>query len=517
MIAVTTGTERSIGTADEFAAVPGPRGARNRSNHDGSVLIERKGVEGPLVVVANRLPIEIVDEGNGPSWTRSPGGLVTALEPVLAARESFWVGWSGVAAEAADDSPAPPQAQGQCTLIPVDLTQTEVRSYYEGFCNSTLWPLYHDATVTPQYHRAQFEAYKQVNAKFADAVAELAPPGARVLVQDYQLQLVPAMLRAKRPDLVIGFFLHIPFPPTELFAQLPWRNALLEGLLGADLVGFQTTPGARNFLDLTQRLLGLDPGDDTVEVVDADGQRRTVRAAGFPISIDAAAMNEYATRPEVIERAAQLRRDLGDPEYLLLGVDRLDYTKGIDARMKAYVELLEDGLLKSGSAVLVQIATPSRERLTEYQRMRAVIELMVGRSMGAIGAVGTAPIHYLHQHLPREELAAMYLAADVLLVTPLRDGMNLVAKEYVASRHDEGGALVLSEFAGAAKELTEAYLVNPYDADGMKTMIMRALEDPPEERRRRMRAMREQVATHDVHRWLASFMAALEHSVVAPR
>jgi trehalose 6-phosphate synthase len=422
----------------------------------------------------------------------------------------MWVGWSGVAAEFTADTPTPPDANGSCTLVQIPLTQAQVRLYYEGFCNTTLWPLYHDATVTPQYHRQQYEAYRQVNQRFAGKVSEVAPLGATVLVQDYQLQLVPALLRQLRPDLTLGFFLHIPFPPIELFMQLPWRRAILEGLLGADLIGFQTDGGARNFLELTRRLLDLDPSDDAVDVVDAEGRSRNVHVAGFPISIDAQAMNDYAARPETAARAQQLRADLGGPEHLFLGVDRLDYTKGIDVRMKSFVELIEDGQLDSRTSCLLQIATPSRERIEEYQRMREVIELMVGRAMGAIGAVGSSPIHYLHQHLPREELAAMYLAADVMLVTPLRDGMNLVAKEYVAARHDGGGALVLSEFAGAAHELTDAYLVNPYDAVGMKEAIMRAITDSDDERRRRMAALRAQVMGHDVHAWVASFMAALE-------
>jgi trehalose 6-phosphate synthase len=464
-----------------------------------------------LIVVANRLPVELADGDGASYWTRSPGGLVTALEPVLASRESIWVGWSGVAAEDTQEVPPPPETNGSSRLVQIPLSRAQVRSYYEGFCNSTLWPLYHDATVTPQYHRQQFEAYRQVNERFAGTVAEVAPRGATVLVQDYQLQLVPAMLRRTRPDLTIGFFLHIPFPPIELFMQLPWRRAILEGLLGADLVGFQTDGGAHNFIELANRLFGLATDDDhRICVTDAHGRERAIDVAGVPISIDAAAMNAYALRPETIHRAQELRAELGSPRLLFLGVDRLDYTKGIDVRMKAFVELIEDGQLDSSDTRLLQVATPSRERIEEYRRMREVIEQMVGRAMGAIGGVGSSPIHYVHQHLPREELAAMYLAADVMLVTPLRDGMNLVAKEYVAARHDEGGALVLSEFAGARHELTDAYLVNPYDADGMKATIMKAVHDPPEERQRRMRAMREVVMTRDVHAWVDAFMKRLE-------
>jgi trehalose 6-phosphate synthase len=475
---------------------------------------EGRGDDGALVVVANRLPVEVVVDDDGREvWTRSPGGLVTALEPILRTRESLWVGWTGIADEDSVGAPALPQDDEGARLVPVPLSAEDVRLYYEGFCNSTLWPLYHDAVVTPQYHRQQFEAYRNVNQAFADRLAEVSPRGATVLVQDYQLQLVPAMLRRLRPDLVIGFFLHIPFPPVELFMQLPWRKQILEGMLGANLVGFQTRQGASNFLELVKRIIGAVPVGDTVIVEEADGRTRGVRAAGFPVSIDADEMAAIARRPETQERARTLRHELGDPDVLMLGVDRLDYTKGIDVRLKAYVELLEDQRLDVTSTVLLQIATPSRERIEEYQRMRADIERMVGRAMGALGAVGVSPIHYLHQHLPREELAALYLAADVMLVTPLRDGMNLVAKEYLASRVDEGGALVLSEFAGAAHELADAYLVNPYDAVGLKDAMMRALHDAPSARQRRMRAMREQVFAHDVHAWMASFLSALDRTV----
>jgi trehalose 6-phosphate synthase len=462
-----------------------------------------------LVVVANRLPVEY-DADPEPVWRPSPGGLVTALEPVLAQRPSTWVGWTGVPAERSDGLPPPPELCGSCNLVPVELSQQQVALYYEGFCNTTLWPLYHDAAVTPQYHRQQFEVYRQVNERFAGEVAQRAPHGATVLVQDYQLQLVPALLRKARPDLVIGFFLHIPFPPIELFMQLPWRESIIRGLLGADLVGFQTTGGARNFRELASRLLHLPTRGERVVVEEEDGTEREVRVGGFPISIDARAMEGMARLATTAERARQVRIDLGSPRILMLGVDRLDYTKGIDMRMKAFVELIEDGAFGSDEARLLQIATPSRERIEDYQRMRVVIELMVGRAMGGIGAVGSSPIHYLHQHLPREELSALYLAADVMLVTPLRDGMNLVAKEYVAARYDEGGALVLSEFAGAAHELPDAYLVNPYDAVGLKAAIMKATTDPPDERRRRMHAMRAQVFTHDVHAWAKGFIDELE-------
>jgi len=462
-----------------------------------------------LVVVANRLPVEYDDEAG---WVRSPGGLVTALESVLAGRESVWVGWSGRFSDSPDGSAHAggdmPERMGDCELVDVQQSVADGKLYYDGFCNSTLWPLYHDTVVPPAYHRKQFEAYRRVNQRFADHVAEMAAPGATVWVHDYQLQLVPAMLRKLRPDLTIAYFLHIPFPPIELFQQLPWRQQVLDGLLGSDLVGFQTDGGARNFIALCERLLGYKVDEDTVILPDEQGGRR-VRVGGFPISIDAAELDALASTPVVQERARQLREELGSPELLLLGIDRLDYTKGIDIRMKAFVELFEDGLLEAGSAVMVQVATPSREMIEEYQRIRNDVELIAGRAMGAVGAVGVAPIHYLHKHLPREELVALYVAADIMLVTPLRDGMNLVAKEYVASRRDGGGALVLSEFAGAAHEFVEAFQVNPHDADGLKRVIMAAVNAPAEDRRRRMTALRATVFANDAAHWADTFMDEL--------
>ena len=318
----------------------------------------------------------------------------------------------------------------------------------------------------PEFHRHWWQAYVKVNERFADAVAEVAAEGATVWVQDYQLQLVPAALRERRPDLRIGFFLHIPFPPTELFLQLPWRKRIIEGLLGADLVGFHTPGGARNFRALATRLADADrPSGGELRY-----GGRTVKVGAFPISIDARALDELARTPEVQERAKAIRADLGDPEHVLLGVDRLDYTKGIDVRLRAFEELLDEG--RADDTVMIQIATPSRERVEHYQRLRADVEQAVGRINGEYARVGHPVLHYLHQSLPREQLAAFFAAADVMLVTPLRDGMNLVAKEYVASRPDLGGVLVLSEFTGAAAELKDALLINPHDIDGLKAAIV---------------------------------------------
>jgi len=458
-----------------------------------------------LVVVANRLPVDRVTDPDGSvRWAQSPGGLVTAMESVMTGRDGAWIGWSGDPGEA----PEPFDENGM-HLHAVALTAEEVEDHYEGFSNETLWPLYHDVIVPPRYRRRWFEGYREVNQRFADAAAELAAPGATVWVHDYQLQLVPAMLRILRPDVRIGWFDHIPFPSVELFAQLPWRRQIIEGLLGADLLGFQRRADAENFLRVCRRLLSLPTRGHTVTVRADDGTEHVVRAAAFPISIDASGLEQLARQPHVRERARQIRRDLGDPDTVLLGVDRLDYTKGIRHRLKAYEELLTDGVLGPPSTVLVQVATPSRERVAAYIELREQVEVTVGRANGDYGHLGSPAIHYLHQMHGREEMAALYLASDIMLVTPLRDGMNLVAKEYVTCRYDEGGALVLSEFTGAAGELDRAFICNPHDIVGLKATILQALSADPRDKRRRMRAMRRKVLDNDVRRWADSFLAAL--------
>ena len=461
---------------------------------------EEVGADSPVVVVANRLPVDQVTEPDGSTrWQRSPGGLVTALEPFVAGRGGAWVGWSGSAGEAPE-----PFESGGMSLIPVPLSEEEVDRYYEGMSNASLWPLYHDVVEKPEYHRHWWDTYVQVNKRFAERTAAVAAENAIVWVHDYQLQLVPAMLRQARPDLTIGFFLHIPFPPYELFTQLPWRSAIVEGLLGADLVGFQLPAAAANFVQLARRLHELP---SRRHQIDYDG--RTVVAKAFPISIDVTAFDELASSPEVVARAKEIREELGNPAKIILGVDRLDYTKGISVRLNAFEELLEDGVVEAPDTVLVQVATPSRERVEHYVHMRENIEQQVGHINGVYGSIGGPAVHYFNQSMPREELAALYRAADVMLVTPYRDGMNLVAKEYVAARGDGGGALVLSEFAGAAAELKQAFLVNPHDIAGVKNQLVRALRAEPAEAAKRMRAMRRYLFKNDLEHWASSFFEAL--------
>ena len=461
----------------------------------------RKRNAADLVVVANRLPVDrVVGDDGEVSWRRSPGGLVSALEPVMRANHGAWIGWPGDTGPAAE-----PFEDDGLTLVPVPLSEQEYAEFYEGFSNATLWPLYHDVVAKPSFHREWWDAYVAVNQRFAEAASKFAAEGATVWVQDYQLQLVPAMLRELRPDLRIGFYLHIPFPPAELFSQLPWRRQILEGLLGADLVGFQLSGAAQNFVRLVRQRVGHKTHRDSIYLPDG----RVVQARAFPISIDTDGFEELARSEAVEARAVQIRKDLGNPTRVFLGIDRLDYTKGIYARLRAFSELIADGHFSVEDTVFVQVATPSRERVEQYRILRDDIDRLVGRINGDLGRIGRPAIAYLHSSFPREEMAALYRAADVMVVTPFRDGMNLVAKEYVACRFENDGALVLSEFAGAADELRQAYLVNPYDINGMKATMYDASQADSKDLTRRMKAMRKTIAENDVAHWATTFLEEL--------
>jgi trehalose 6-phosphate synthase len=456
-----------------------------------------------LVVVANRLPLDDNAALDGAcEWRRSPGGLASALHAILKQTPATWVGWAG----GTGPVPALPDI-GTLRIRPVALSLDELAGYYKGFANATLWPLYHDAVEQPVFHRGWWETYRAVNRRFAEAAAESAEPGAAVWVQDYHLQLVPQLLRDLRPDVLIGFFLHVPFPPPELFMQLPRRVELLRGMLGADLVGFQRPQAAHNIAQLATKLLGAVATDDEIMF---DG--RVVRTGAFPISIDVAEMQALAGRPDVVNHARQLRRDLGQPRRVLLSVDRLDFTKGIEHRLTAYSELLRDGWMTVPDTVVVQVAVPSRERVESHQGLRDRIEGEVGRINGEYGRVGEPAIHYLSQPFDRASLAALYQTADIMVVTPLRDGMNLVAKEYVAARADGSGALVLSEFAGAAAELEDAFLVNPHDVDGLKETLLRAMRADPGDLAARMAAMREHLRSHDILAWARDYLTTLDQT-----
>ncbi|MCB1280393.1 MAG: trehalose-6-phosphate synthase [Salinibacterium sp.] len=454
-----------------------------------------------LVVVANRLPVRRVRRGNKHVWEPSPGGLVTAMRPILNETDGCWVGWAGMAR-----SPGKAFTVNGMEVRDVPISASEQEHFYEGFCNATLWPLYHDAIREAEIHRHWWRAYVDVNRRFAEAAADSLRPGDTCWVHDYQLHLVPQMLRQLQPKVKIGFYLHIPFPAEELFARIPWRSELINGTLGADVIGFQTRLGVRNFVRCAQR---FGDGKARGQAFQIDG--RTSRVEAFPISIDTQQFESTARMPGVVERAEQIRDRMGtvSGRKLLLGIDRLDYTKGIDYRLRAVQEVLRRGTFTAEDFAVIQVAVPSRENVSDYISMRSRIEELVGNINGEYGEPGRFPIHYLRRNLPFEELIAYYGAADIMMVTPLRDGMNLVAKEYAAVRTDNSGTLILSEFAGAAQELRRAVLVNPFDVDGIANAIESSLVMPKAEASRRMRHLRAVVRSNDVYAWANSFLEVL--------
>ena len=459
-----------------------------------------------LVIVANRLPIQRSRQIDG-GWSASPGGLAATLSQALAEREEergvTWVGWSGEAGPC-DELGANGAAEG-IHLVALELGDDEIECFYHGFSNGTLWPLYHDVVRPPVYIRKWWDCYMAVNRRYAEMVARHAAPGGSVWVHDYQLQLVPQMLRELRPDLRIGFFLHIPHPPQELFMQLPWRRQIIEGLLGADVVGFQVPVAAQNFAVLARRLTSAR---GSLPKLTYEG--RVVHVGPYPVSIDMTRFEDLARRPDVIAQSRLLREQLGNPRVLLAGVDRLDYTKGIEPRLQAFRELLAERSISVPDVSMVQVAVPSRDHVAKYVEERERIEQLVGEINGDYGQMGAPAVHYLHRNLDLEDLVSLYIATDVMLVTPYRDGMNLVAKEYVASRVDDTGSLVLSEFAGAARELHAAVLVNPHDLDGLKEGILRAMRTPERDARRRMRVLRRAVSAWTASDWADRFLMDLD-------
>jgi trehalose 6-phosphate synthase/phosphatase len=455
-----------------------------------------------LLLVSNRLPVTAAANGDSVQLAPSSGGLVSGLRPWHQRSDGLWFGWPGDVPDVhRADIHAQLRAQG---MVAVHLSPEQVDGYYHAFANGVLWPLFHYSIDRMPLDPAGWAEYQAVNEAFAAEVAAEYRPGDTVWVHDYHLMLVPSLLRQRLPNARIGFFLHIPFPSSEVFRVLPWRREILQGLLGADLVGFHTFGYMRHFLMSLLHVEGVEPDVDRVRV-----GAREVRVGAFPMGIDAAAFAAVAEDPQVRARVESIRNEAGG-RRIVLGVDRLDYTKGIPRRLEAIAQLLERDTTLRDEMRFIQVAVPSRGDVRSYQRFRRDVEETVGRMNGAYGTLRSLPIHYVHQSVPLEELVALYRAADVLLVTPLRDGMNLVAKEFAASRVDEDGVLILSEFAGAAAELQGAMTVNPYDVHTFADTIQRALSMPVEERRARMRALRGRVCTHDVFAWADQFMDALQ-------
>jgi trehalose 6-phosphate synthase/phosphatase len=461
-----------------------------------------------LLIVSNRLPVTARRTDEGMRLDRSVGGLASALRGAHAAGESWWIGWVGDAKgmDAKERYEVREQLRGM-RAAHVTVDPADARTFYGTLANGILWPLFHDRLDRLPLDLGGWDVYERVNERFADAVAELWRPGDLIWIHDFHLMRLPALLRKRLPSARIGFFLHTPFPNPEMFLVLPVRRWLVEGMLGADLIGFHTRRYRGHFTAALRRLFGIEMDADSHVRVDG----RAIELGIFPIGIDAEDFNRRANKREVIVKSLEHR---SGRERLLLGIDRLDYTKGIPRRLASMERLLEEHPEWRRSVRLVQVAVPSRGTVSAYRTFRREVEQLVTRINGRFATPTWAPITYMHQALDPDELIALYRAADVMVVTPVRDGMNLVAKEFVACRGDENGVLVLSEFAGAADELQSALIVNPYDIGEVATTIHRALTMEGPERRHRMRVMRETVFSHDVHWWAREFMTALEGPVL---
>ncbi|MBW3664077.1 MAG: trehalose-6-phosphate synthase [Actinobacteria bacterium] len=460
----------------------------------------RKGrTDRRLVIVANRLPVKRVRG----AWRASAGGLVTALRPVIEEQGGAWIGWDGGAED------IPQRVEGfNADLHPVGLSRAQIQGYYHGFANRTLWPLFHDLIEAPIIDRRWWEVYRDVNHDFADATVKVDTDNALVWVHDYHLMLVPQLLRERGLTGPVGYFLHIPFPPPELVARLPWRDELLEGLLGADVVGFHTERYRTNFVDAVRRVVP-DVAVRGRRLVLPDGRR--VRTIARAISIDADEYAALATNPRTEQELETLRAQF-EGRRVLLGIDRLDYTKGIRHRLQAIEQLLERRGDLRRSVAFVQVAVPSRDDVKEYRELREEVEYTIGRLNGRFTEPGSdVPVHYLYRSVPPPRLAAYYRLADAMLVTPLKDGMNLVAKEFVVVQNaaEGSGALVLSEFAGAALELDGALLCNPFDVEGLSLKIEDALALPEQDRRRRLQRMASRVHHNDVYAWVRAQLGEL--------
>ena len=456
-----------------------------------------------LLIVSNRLPVTFAREDGTVVLRRSAGGLATGLSGPHEESGGLWIGWPGrFGTLGAADRQALGQQLAAMRAVPVEISEREEKMFYGSISNSVLWPLCHDRLDQLPLRIEGWDEYRRVNARFADVTAREYRRGDLIWVHDYQLLFVPSLLRERLGGAPIGFFLHIPFPTPEIFLTLPGRRALVEGMLGADVIGFHTRRYLGHFAAILRRLFGLEM--DRSDCVYWHGRR--VKLVVAPMSIDSAGFAARAASSEVDAERLELR---ANGQHLLVGVDRLDYTKGIPRRLLAVEQLLVRHPEWVGKVTFVQVAVPSRGDVGSYQRSRSEIEGLVGRLNGRYGTPTWTPIHYMHRSIPDTTLLALYRAADVMLVTPVRDGMNLVSKEFVASRVDEDGVLVLSEFAGAAAELVDASIVNPYDVDEVADALHAALTMPVGERRERMRRLRAYVMAHDVHEWAARFLAEL--------
>jgi len=459
-----------------------------------------------LLIVSNRLPVSVTKRANELRFQPSVGGLATGLSSFCDSRQSLWIGWPGIASDkiSTDQKQQITRRLKKENCRPVFMASKDTQAFYRGFCNSTIWPLFHYFPSYTIYENANWESYEKINNIFCEAVAKLAKPDDLIWIQDYQLMLLPWLLRKKLPKAKIGFFLHIPFPSFEMFRLLPWRSDILKGILGADLIGFHTYDYVRHFLSSATRIEGIEHSMGMLTLGD-----RIVRVDAFPMGID---YDKYATACEnskVKKRIVPIRKKVGDRK-IIISIDRLDYTKGIIHRLEAFDLFLSQNPQYKEKVTLILVAVPSRTDVKNYIELRREIEWLVGRVNGEHGTFGWVPVWYMYRTLPFDKLAALYCIADVALVTPLRDGMNLIAKEFVAAKKNGMGVLILSEMAGAASELGEAITVNVHDKRAIADAIKHALEMPPAEQIERNRLMQTRLSRYTVTRWAKVFLNSLQ-------
>ena len=466
-------------------------------------------------IVSNRLPVSIQKVEDQLTLKASVGGLATGMKSIYKEYGGKWIGWPGLACDELSDAEIKEidakLVDEHC--LAVGLTKEEVNLYYEGFSNNIIWPLFHYFTQFIEFNPEYWEAYKRVNQKFADKTLEVVEDGDTIWIHDYQLLLLPEMIKTAKPNVTIGFFLHIPFPSFEVFRIVPWRKELIKGMLGADLLGFHTYDYERHFFSSVQRLLGFEVSFNQIHTED-----RIVMGEVFPMGIDydrfKGKSSEVFQKP-ICERSELLRElekyFLVSPERkLILSIDRLDYTKGIPNRLRAFELFLERHPEFINRVTLIMLVVPSRGEVAQYKLLRSEVDELVGRINGRFGGVNYTPVWYFFRSLPFENLIELYGSCDVGLITPVRDGMNLVAKEYVASRVNQTGVLILSEMAGVAKEMGEAIIINPYDEEEIAEAIFQALNMPLPEQRERIKMMQQRISRYDVFKWSSEFMKSLQ-------
>ncbi len=467
-----------------------------------------------LVIISNRLSLTVGKEGNGTfTFNESAGGLATGIKSLLDSigdtsqrfSDFLWIGWPGITVAKKQQAAIEHELLTRFKAQPVFLTADDIDKFYSGFCNKTIWPLFHYFSTFTVYDEILWERYLSANKVFLKAALAVIKPDDVIWIHDYHLMLLPAMLREERPDATIGFFLHIPFPTFEIFRLLPmkWRKDILLGLLGADLLGFHTYDYTRYFLQCVHNILGVPHNMGKLYAGD-----RMVRADAFPISIDYQRFHNASQSPEIQEEIEKYRSIIRDSRAIL-SLDRLDYTKGIYNRLKSYELFLSKNPEWRGKIVLVIVVVPSRIIVEHYQLMKKQIDEIVGKINGSYGSIDWTPVIYQYRSLSFTEIAALYSVSDIALVTPLRDGMNLIAKEYVASRNDESGVLILSEMAGAARELGEAIVINPNHLEDMEAALVEALAMKAGEQRERIRAMQSRIILYDIMTWAEDYMDSL--------